>query len=301
MNNQHSKLGDLIELVERFTPDEGITRTSIGSLGTFKMTSNLARSPELETPAIVILLQGTKVCFVGGEESIYEGPKLLVGMYPIPVETQIVAASKEHPFLAVGIDLDISRLMSLLLRIDQVDGPAAQTPSVESTAKFSLDLTDELIDPFLRLLAMLDNPRDAALLADGAIDEVYYRLLTGERGADLRDLLQQNGKIKRISRAVDHIHGHIDEPVSVDQLADTVHMSRTAFFENFKEVMQLSPLQYAKSVKLMEAQKLIQEGRRVNETSRMVGYNNLAQFSREYKRQFGHPPSSSPRIGSASA
>ena len=301
MNTQYSKLGALAELVERFTLYDGITRTFIDSLGLFKMTSDLARSPELETPAIVILLQGTKVCFVGGKETVYEGPRLLVGMYPVPVETQIVGASKERPFLALGIDLDISRLMSLLLRIDQADGPAAQAPSVESTAKFSLDLTDELTDPFLRLLAMLDHPRDAAVLADGAIDEIYYRLLTGERGADLRALLQQNGKIKRISRAVDHIHGHIGEPISVDRLADTVHMSRTAFFENFKEVMQLSPLQYAKSVKLLEAQKLIREGRRVNETSRMVGYNNLAQFSREYKRQFGHPPSASRRVASSTA
>ena len=68
-------------------------------------------------------------------------------------------------------------------------------------------------------------------------------------------------------------------------------MSRTAFYNNFKEVMMLSPLQYAKSVKLMEAQKLIRAGNRVTETSHMVGYNNLAQFSREYKRYFGYPPS----------
>ncbi|NIM93020.1 MAG: helix-turn-helix domain-containing protein [Anaerolineales bacterium] len=83
----------------------------------------------------------------------------------------------------------------------------------------------------------------------------------------------------------------LDKPVSVDKLAAIVHMSRTAFYLNFKGVMQVSPLQYAKSVKLHEAQKLIKEGRRGNEARYLVGYNNLPQFSREYKRHFGYAPS----------
>ena len=128
-------------------------------------------------------------------------------------------------------------------------------------------------------------------MGDSIIDEIYYRLLCGERGGELRALLQQKGKIKRIAKAIDYIHDNMDEAVSVEKLASVVHMSRTAFYTNFKEVMQLSPLQYAKSVKLLEAQKLIQAGSRVTETSLMVGYNNLAQFSREYKRHFGHAPS----------
>jgi AraC-like DNA-binding protein len=291
----------LTELVEHNAVHEGVNRTQIDSLGTFKLTTDLARSPEIETPAIVILLQGTKLCFIGGNETVYEGPRVLVGLYPTPVETQIVRSSREQPFLAAGIELDISRLAALLVRMDQFANHAPRLSSTESTAKFSLDVTDELIDPFIRLFEMLPEPRDVSVLSGGVIDEIYYRLLTGQRGPELRALLQQNGRIKRISRAVDHIHTHLDEPVSVEKLAATVHMSRTAFFANFKDVMQLSPLQYAKSVKLLEAKKLIQEGQRVGETSRMVGYTNLGQFSREYKRQFGHPPSLSRNLSSTTA
>ena len=68
-------------------------------------------------------------------------------------------------------------------------------------------------------------------------------------------------------------------------------MSRTTFYENFKEVMHISPLQYAKSVKLDRAQSLIKEGRKANEAGYLVGYNSPAQFSREYKRHFGFAPS----------
>ena len=79
--------------------------------------------------------------------------------------------------------------------------------------------------------------------------------------------------------------------MSVEELASIVHMSRTAFYQNFKNVMQVSPLQYAKSVKLFEAQRLIGAGRRVNEAANLVGYTSSAQFSREYKRHFGFAPS----------
>ncbi|MDJ0753002.1 MAG: AraC family transcriptional regulator [Ardenticatenaceae bacterium] len=291
MTYQQQKFEQLIQVVEQYTPHEGINRTAVTSLGTYKMSSELARSPEIETPAIVILLRGTKVCYVADEQYVYDGPKVLVGLYPVPVETEIVGATAANPFLAVGIEMDMGRLAELLLRIEHIEGSTPQPPSIDPSAKFSLALSDQLLDPFLRLFDVLKHPRDAAILSDAIIDEIYYRLLCGERGGELRILLQQKGKIKRISRAVEHIHTHLDQAVSVEELASVVHMSRTAFYTNFKEVMQLSPLQYAKSVKLLEAQRLIKSGKRVTETSYLVGYNNLAQFSREYKRQFGYAPS----------
>ncbi|MEM7133625.1 MAG: helix-turn-helix domain-containing protein [Chloroflexota bacterium] len=55
--------------------------------------------------------------------------------------------------------------------------------------------------------------------------------------------------------------------------------------------MHLSPLQYAKSVKLNRAQSYIMSGKRVTGASYMVGYNNLAQFIREFKRYIGVLPS----------
>jgi AraC-like DNA-binding protein len=68
-------------------------------------------------------------------------------------------------------------------------------------------------------------------------------------------------------------------------------MSSSGFYKSFQDVMHLSPLQYAKSMKLFRAQTLIQEGKSVSEAGYLVGYNSPAQFSREYKRHFGFTPS----------
>jgi AraC-like DNA-binding protein len=152
-------------------------------------------------------------------------------------------------------------------------------------------LSDSLLDPFIRLFESLSTPTDAAMLGDSIVDEIYYRLLSDERGGELRFLLQQRGQIQLIAKAVEHIHQNLDKPVSVDELAKMVHMSRPTFYENFRAVMHISPLQYAKSMKLCRAQALIKEGKKANEAGYLVGYNSPSQFSREYKRHFGYAPS----------
>ena len=156
---------------------------------------------------------------------------------------------------------------------------------------FSISLSDNLLNPFIRLFETMPDPREAAFLGESIIDEIYFRLLNCERGGELRHLLQQRGEIQRISKAVDYIHQNLDQPVSVEGLAKMVHMGQTSFYENFKKVMLMSPLKYAKSVKLDRAQMLIREGKKANEAGYLVGYNSPAQFSREYKRHFGFAPS----------
>ncbi len=284
-------LAELVALVDQCTPTDGITRTPLHDFALFRTNVGTPRTPELEAPALVLLLQGTKVCHYAEATATYTGPQVVVGLLASPVETEFVGASPETPFLAVGIELDTSRLAELIVRLDDIEPRPPTAEDREASAKFSTPLSNNLAAPFIRLIGMLDRPTDLAVLGPAAIDEIYYRLVTGHRGDQVRDLLQQNGKVKRIARAVHHIHEHLDEPVLVDQLAERVHMSRTAFFSTFREVMGSSPLQYVKTVKLLEAQRLIHEGHRVAEAGYAVGYANLGQFSREYKRQFGHPPS----------
>jgi AraC-like DNA-binding protein len=265
--------------------------TGIKYLGAFKASTIQGKSRVVDLPAIVIIGQGRKFCYVGDKRFDYRAGNALVMVYPMPVEVEVVQASPEKPFLAAGVGIELGRMADVLLRFDRIDGVAAKPESLDPSGLFSVPLNDNLLDPFIRLFESLETPSDAAMLGDSIVDEVYYRILSGERGGALRILLQQRGQIQRISKAVEYIHQNIDKPVSVGKLADMVHMSRTSFFESFREVMHVSPLQYAKSVKLHKAQTLIQAGKKANEAGFLVGYNSPAQFSREYKRHFGFAPS----------
>lgn len=68
-------------------------------------------------------------------------------------------------------------------------------------------------------------------------------------------------------------------------------MSTSAFHRHFKSVTSMSPLQYQKRVRLLQARTLlISKGRSVTSAAFDVGYESATQFSREYAREFGLAP-----------
>ncbi|MBV7331177.1 AraC family transcriptional regulator [Chloroflexi bacterium TSY] len=291
MTVQTDKLEKLVTLLAQHTPHEGVGKTGLDNLGTFKASTTQVRSPDYYEPAIVIVGQGKKRCYVGNKTYEYGGGDYLMLFLPMPLQVEIIEATPGKPFLAAGVRMDLGRLADVLLKIERVEGATTKPAATDPSGIFSAPLNDHLLDPTIRLIESLANPTDAAILGELIVDEIYYRILCDERGGDLRTFLQQRGQIQRISKAVQYIEQHLAEPVSVEELAEMVHMSRTSFHENFREVMHVSPLQYAKSMKLYRAQRLIREGKNASEAGYMVGYNSPAQFSREYKRHFGFAPS----------
>lgn len=291
MTYQINKFEKLVSLIEQHAIEEGPNYSAHQGFGTYKSSKIHARRPALDIPAIWVVGRGKKICYAGEQRYDFAAGNIVVMFYPMAVETEVVEASPENPFLIAGVAIDMGRLADVLLKIDRIDGTPPKPVSTNLSGIFSIPLKDNLLDPLIRLFELQTNQRDLAILGDSIIDEIYYRLLTDERGGELRFLLQQRGDIQRISRAIEYIHSNIKKPVSVEKLADMVHMSRTSFYENFRNVMHVSPLQYAKSVKLHKAQSLILDGKNASEAGYMVGYNSPAQFSREYKRHFGFSPS----------
>jgi transcriptional regulator GlxA family with amidase domain len=82
------------------------------------------------------------------------------------------------------------------------------------------------------------------------------------------------------------------DAVRVDELAEVTRMSTSAFYRNFQAVTAMSPIQFQKRIRLQEARLLLAtRPGDVAGVGRRVGYDNPSQFSREYRRQFGTPPS----------
>jgi AraC-like DNA-binding protein len=291
MTYQPDKFQTFATLVKQHALQEGPNVSTVENIGTFKSSTNQGKRPLIDPPAMWIVVQGRKVCYVGNQKFSFPTGNVALTFYPMSVEYEITDASPDMPYLLAGVILDLERLANVILRIERMEGSAPKPVSSNPSGIFSVPLSDNLLDPFIRLFTALSNPKEIAFLGASIIDEIYFRLLSNERGGELRYLLRQRGEIQRISRAVDFIHQNLDKSVSVEQLAEIVHMGQTSFYENFKKVMHLSPLQYAKSVKLDRAQMLLKEGKKANEAGYLVGYNNPAQFSREYKRHFGFPPS----------
>jgi AraC-like DNA-binding protein len=235
--------------------------------------------------------QGSKYCYLEGKRFNYSAGNLLTLFLSMPLIVEITEASSDEPHLAVAIELDLSRLTNILMKIDSVEPIPVKPATIDTSGIFSAPLKESLLDVAIRLFKIIDKPSEVAVLGDAIVDEIYFRVLSDERGGTLKYLLQQRGQVHQVSRAVEYIHSNIDKQVSIDELAGLVNMSSSGFHRKFKDVMHLSPLQYAKSIKLHKAQTFIQEGKKANEAGYLVGYNSPAQFSREYKRHFGFAPS----------
>jgi AraC-like DNA-binding protein len=108
----------------------------------------------------------------------------------------------------------------------------------------------------------------------------------------LRSLIRHDSNASAIARAIGHIREDIRSPIAIPDLARRVGMSASSFHKHFKTITSTTPLQYQKELRLLEARRLLKTGSAsVTTAAYDVGYESPSQFSREYARKFGVPPS----------
>ena len=285
----HSKT--LAELISEISPRDGINTTSIPQLLTVKVSASQHTMPTFYEPLICLVGQGEKECFVGEQQFKYGPGKFFANFLPMPVSTSINGASKDTPYLCASLKIDLVKLAEMVLKVERQRVTTLSNDNTEVSCIAVGDTCEELTDAFVRLLSASKDPLSASVLSESIIDEIYFRLITSKYGRGLRELLNQYGEVQSLSKVVSYIHENISSPIQVTELSTIANMSKTTFFNAFKKLMHVSPNQYIKSTKLQKAQELLQRGNQATQVSYQVGYNSFSQFSREYKRFFGFPPS----------
>jgi AraC-like DNA-binding protein len=277
---------ELTALVERLAPTEGLHSTSWPALSLFRANSVGAPTCAMYGPGLGLALQGAKQILLGQQTFLHEPATYMVNAVDVPVSSQIVRASPEAPCLCLTFRLDLQCIRELLPEVQLQRQVAASVPGLSLSP-----LEHGLLDPLLRLVRLLDSPRDLAVLGPMIERELLYRLLTGEQGALLAQIATSGSQGHQVSRAIDWLRNHYDEPLRIDDLAARVNMSTSSLHHHFRAITAMSPLQYQKQLRLHEARRLLLADQcDVATASHRVGYESPSQFSREYSRQFGAPP-----------
>jgi AraC-like DNA-binding protein len=160
----------------------------------------------------------------------------------------------------------------------------------------STPMDDAMQSSVLRFLEAIHRPLEAAVLGQGLLRELYFRVLTGAQGRSLREALAMRGQFGRITRSLRLIHTGYARSLDVTQLAEEAGMSVPSFHSHFKAITHVSPMQYVKSTRLHQARLLmVREGLSADAASHAVGYTSPSQFSREFKRLFGLTPAAETR------
>ena len=238
-------------------------------------------------PAMCIVAQGAKWASFGGNRLEYRAGQALVIGVETPSIGKVVEASPGEPCLVLAFELDLAVMRAVA---DQLDAPPR--PSGRSTqGVFVTDFAGPLADCALRLVRLLETPKAIPALYPGVMREICYWLLTGPHGGDIARLALKSSPSQPLIRAVHELRNRFREMVRIDDLAVTARLSPSAFHRQFKALTSLTPLQYQKQLRLLEARRLmVSRAFKVEAAAFAVGYESPSQFSREYARMFGAPP-----------
>lgn len=241
-------------------------------------------------PMVNLILRGSKSMTIGGQMLHYDPATYFVMSVDLPAAGVVRPDEHGAPYLAVSLTLDAEVIAGLLY--DLADLPDPLTREQENKAFSVAAVTTELLDAWVRMLRLMQRPQDIPALAPAYEREILYRVLQGPMGWMLREIVSPDTALARINLAIQRIRSDYAQPLRVEELAEGSAMSVSAFHRHFKAVTNLSPLQYQKQIRLLQARTLLLTARHgVTSAAHEVGYESPTQFSREYARKFGLPPS----------
>jgi AraC-like DNA-binding protein len=261
--------------------------TPIPGLSLFRRDEPTEPVSGMYEPSICLVAQGAKRVLLGDETYVYEAHHYLITSVHLPTVAQVIAASREKPFLGLRLKLD-QREMSQLMVDSNLPTPHAQQ---SSRGMATGEVTLPLLNAFQRLIDLLAEEQDIPILSPVIQREIIYRLLVDDQGARLRQIASVGSQSHQIAQAIDWLKGNFTQPLRIDDLAAQARMSTSTFHHHFRSMTALSPLQYQKQLRLQEARRLmLMEYLDATTAAFQVGYESPSQFSREYNRLFGAPP-----------
>ncbi|CCE10044.1 Transcriptional regulator, AraC family [Bradyrhizobium sp. STM 3843] len=269
---------------EAYADSFGIAQTPIPGLTTVRATAPSGLVYAISRPLVCLVVQGSKQVTMGGQSFDFSAGDSLLISADVPTVSQITRASVAAPYLSLVLELDQALLAALSAEMGE--------PCVGDHAPLRVEPTDtEVADAALRLMRLLDRPASVPVLQAQLVREMHYWLLAGRHGTAIRRLGWPDGHAQRIARAVAVLRAEFARPLRVEQLSAVAGMSPSSFHQHFRSVTSLSPLQFQKQLRLIEARRLmLSEGMSAANAAFAVGYESVPQFTREYGRMFGTSP-----------
>lgn len=237
-------------------------------------------------PMVNLILDGSKTLTIAGQDYYYDPASYFVISVDVPATGVVRQGGPDRPYIGVCLTLDTAKVAALLMDI-----PPQSDVSGQGGGYSVCRMTPELLGAWLRMLQLMERPWDIPALAPAYEREILYRVLQGPQGWMLRDIAAPDSALSRVRTAIRWVREHYAEAVEVERLAALASMSVSAFHRHFKAVTAMSPIQFQKRIRLLQArQLLIAQSGNAASVAYAVGYESASQFTREYARLFGQPP-----------
>ena len=286
-NGTESLRNALANRIARWTVDGNRAPSAIPTLSLHRRETPSEPISYIHEPSICLIAQGAKRVLLGEEIYLYDANHFLITSVGLPVAAQVIEASRERPYLGLKLSLDHQAIAELMMDSSLPPPRTKQANRAMAVGDVSLPL----LNAFLRLIDLLDQPEEIPILAPLIEREIYYRLLVSDQGLRLRQIVEAGSQSQQIARAIEWLKENFTRQLRVDELAAYASMSTSSLHHHFRSLTAMSPLQFQKWLRLQEARRLMLTEHEDAATAALrVGYESPSQFSREYSRLFGAPP-----------
>lgn len=285
-----ASLQDAQEEIQAFIrnqcPEEGAVEFFPGIVAIRKESAG-QKSHSMSISALALTVQGEKEVVIGGQVFRYDPDHFLVTTLQMPVQSCVMKASPESPYLAILFELDPKLISTVIL-----ESGLGSTHSREGVNSMGVSrMTPGVLETVARITRLVRDTEDAEFLLPLAKKELIYRLLQSGQGPALHQIATNSGAVNRVTRAIDLLKSEFNRQLRMEDIAREVGMSISGFHQHFKNVTGMSPLQFQKEIRLREARRLmLGENMDAASAGYEVGYDDPSHFSREYKKLFGAPP-----------
>ena len=280
---------ELRERVARHAPNEGNNPTPYAGLYVFRADTPFGPS-RMQTGGVVVAVVTDRqkdVTFADGRTVGYGAGSYLFVTRETQYTSHVRAASRRRPYLSLGLQLPPEQIAEVVLELDDA-GAAAGDEDLDGWVG---RLDQELLDAFVRLLRSVDDPAARRLVTPLVVRELIVRLLRSDHAGPLRRVARTDDG--RIRDAMAFIREHAEQRLTIERIARQVAMSPSHFAHRFRAIARVSPMRYAKQVRLHRARLLmLHDGLRAAEAATEVGYASPSQFTRDFKAAYGAPPGS---------
>jgi AraC-like DNA-binding protein len=280
-------LQELADLVARYAAADGSHPTQVPGLTLHRWSAPTEPVNCMYEPCLVVVAQGAKRVILSERSYVHDPATCLVTSIELPVVGQVLRASTRAPFLAIKLRLDLQKIAELIALVGAVESHTPMNgPGISSAV-----ISRPLLDAVIRLVGLIETPRDVAVMAPLIEREIHYRLISSGDGMHLRHIAVAGSRTGLMVDAIKWLKVHYARPLRIQELAGALNVSESALHHQFKAVTAMSPLQYQKQLRLQEARRLmLSERLDAASASQRVGYESPSQFSREYRRMYGAPP-----------
>lgn len=266
---------------------EGHFQTPMGGVHIMRAFQEIMPIRRMYRPSLCLVIEGAKQIMFGETTLDYGEMECLVVSIELPARGRMIGATPRNPFLGVTIEFDVAMLRDVM---QQLATPPIPSPD-SGPCVFVGQVDEPLSESILRLVRMAKTPDAIPVLYPSTMREICYWLLTGPYGSEIAKLALPETHTERVARAIHFLHQNFRQTLRVEQLAEAAKMSASSFHHHFRAMTSMTPVQFQKQLRLLEARRLmVSDAANVSEAAYEVGYESVSQFSREYSRAFGAAP-----------